>query len=697
VASPPCSFTNRIALNVALAEALRSGVASCGAAALRFRQVVPVEHFPDYLHFVKPADATLSLDTIASRARACFYTTVAEFGADVGQLLANAKAYNSTGTGRFADPAAIRDAEFVTEALERSLVANKPVLDAAESNMHGSIATRPTHRSASAAMQDPSNDVGSSCQDVVTSSCGVPTQPSSQARRQDSGLEALADACEIETDRPSHDKQVVDPPARVPASDPNLCAAPVEPQNLARDAGRSPDPGCTLDTTSLRPAARAPATSAQALLSPASTAAAAKFRRHKSKVYIRLNKVVYLPTTFMEEYFDPASLPMNINMIVEANGVELPDTHTVTIKAVPRTGLSTMYCMTNVLTFQQRFLNWQILDWTKVDAARIKIHLSGPHPEPKPAAAAAAVQLPAAAQASNKRKGDCHAAVAPDEAFNQPQERSCVWLGDGRVLQLDSKRHVNLGSVRGFQQAVLPERNASTPLQPVSSSLPMHAHVQHEWSDAPLSQPVTTSQGGHASVQEPTAHPRASQQLGFQVQQGGSMAGMPGTLRLAPHMHYTCMHPSECSGSSPHQVRLKLPVQNADGRREAGARRSGSLISALTNNTQRIELCDGAQHMRLLQQSTQGMMPMMQMGGSPGGGGGHPMLVLLRCNDLRSQLGARPASSPVLGGAPSPGGVTSAGANSTFKIEADTGLSNGEAQGWHYTAIDRNMPPALSM
>ena len=56
-----------------------------------------------------------------------------------------------------------------------------------------------------------------------------------------------------------------------------------------------------------------------------------------------------------------------------------PEPHTVTIKAVPRQGLSTMYCMTNVMMFQQQFLNWQILDWTKVDSDHIKIHLQGPN------------------------------------------------------------------------------------------------------------------------------------------------------------------------------------------------------------------------------------------------------------------------------------------------------------------------------
>lgn len=38
-------------------------------------------------------------------------------------------------------------------------------------------------------------------------------------------------------------------------------------------------------------------------------------------------------------------------------------------------GLSTMFCMTNVMKFQQQYLNWQILNWTKIDSTHIKIHL----------------------------------------------------------------------------------------------------------------------------------------------------------------------------------------------------------------------------------------------------------------------------------------------------------------------------------
>ena len=79
-----------------------------------------------------------------------------------------------------------------------------------------------------------------------------------------------------------------------------------------------------------------------------------------------------------------------------------PEPHTVTIKAVPRQGLSTMYCMTNVMKFQQQFLNWQILDWTKVDSDHIKIHLQGPSSEGGPKVFD---DSPKSAVTSSKRKG----------------------------------------------------------------------------------------------------------------------------------------------------------------------------------------------------------------------------------------------------------------------------------------------------
>lgn len=38
------------------------------------------------------------------------------------------------------------------------------------------------------------------------------------------------------------------------------------------------------------------------------------------QVYIKPNKVVYLPTTFVEEEFDVARLPLDCELLVEADG-----------------------------------------------------------------------------------------------------------------------------------------------------------------------------------------------------------------------------------------------------------------------------------------------------------------------------------------------------------------------------------------
>lgn len=104
-------------------------------------------------------------------------------------------------------------------------------------------------------------------------------------------------------------------------------------------------------------------------------------KNHKSKVkvWIRPNKVVYLPTTFIEDNFDHSLMPViNCSLVVEADGVEQPGRHEVTIKSVPRQGLSTMYCMSSVLKFQQSFINWAVVGWSKLDLKTIKIHLQAP-------------------------------------------------------------------------------------------------------------------------------------------------------------------------------------------------------------------------------------------------------------------------------------------------------------------------------
>ena len=133
---------------------------------------------------------------------------------------------------------------------------------------------------------------------------------------------------------------------------------------------------CDLETVGHQgsPQANAPL---QSKMMPRTVPGSDKHRRHKSKVkvWIRSNKVIYLPTSFMEDNFDPELVPVTCNLLVEADGLEQPGRHEVTIKSVPRQGLSTMYCMTSVLKFQSSFLNWAVVGWTRVDSQTIKIHL----------------------------------------------------------------------------------------------------------------------------------------------------------------------------------------------------------------------------------------------------------------------------------------------------------------------------------
>lgn len=76
------------------------------------------------------------------------------------------------------------------------------------------------------------------------------------------------------------------------------------------------------------------------------------------QVFIRPNKVVYLPTTFMEEHFNTACLPVNCEMLVEADHSLQPERHTVTIKAVPRqvgaggTGTHVPMCASTLATLR---------------------------------------------------------------------------------------------------------------------------------------------------------------------------------------------------------------------------------------------------------------------------------------------------------------------------------------------------------
>lgn len=285
------------------------------------------------------------------------------FRTELETILANANAYNSTGHGRHAFEPLIKWAKELLETCDKDLEARQADLEIAE-------------RALSEERRQ---------QEIETVLLG-PNQ-SLEA------LNHLVMACELATEQEegySEDEEGEGSPALHQAEGQDqqqqqAAAAAAGPSSLKSNGGvhsRSARQRNSLgEGSDAKPKRLSVVPAAAVVVANKAAADASRYRRHKSKVFIRPNKVVYLPTTFMEDNFDPASLPVNCEMLVETNGEELPGRHMVTIKAVPRQGLSTMYCMTNVLSFQQQFLNWQILNWTRVDSQHIKIHLQGPAKE----------------------------------------------------------------------------------------------------------------------------------------------------------------------------------------------------------------------------------------------------------------------------------------------------------------------------
>ena len=108
----------------------------------------------------------------------------------------------------------------------------------------------------------------------------------------------------------------------------------------------------------------------------------------------------------------------------------------MTIKSVPRQGLSTMYCMTNVMKFQQQYLNWQILDWTKVDEGHIKIHLQSPNggggsSNAKGSSKAYGMEdSPRAVKAADKRKSTMYDSAAAEEEEDGEDDRDNGGVAD---------------------------------------------------------------------------------------------------------------------------------------------------------------------------------------------------------------------------------------------------------------------------
>uniref|UniRef100_A0A6T5TVW3 Bromo domain-containing protein n=1 Tax=Chlamydomonas chlamydogama TaxID=225041 RepID=A0A6T5TVW3_9CHLO len=384
----------RAALNAALKDVVGSMMCSCEHADV-FQGHVSTAQVPDYHSYVDPKNE-VGVDDIMAKLDKQSYASVHSFRRDFEQILANALAYNSAGHGRLAYRPVINWAQDLLDCCCQELESHHKELAAleaaAKTRMPGGIGQRRPW--------------------PIKVEPVTPSSPPACALSPMSSLEALVAACKLAAEQEGLDKEehhyyedimAEEDQEREEAeeADPEVAeeeeedTAPPPKQAHKAHHNHGHHHGHTRHHSSARAAAPgSPPRSAPAAAVAATAAAAAathlpcsadctpKYRRHKSKVFIRPNKVVYLPTTFMEEHFDPACLPINCEMVVETDEGEQPDKHMVTIKAVPRQGLSTMYCMTNVMKFQQQYLNWQILNWTKIDDHHIKIHLQGPEGTP---------------------------------------------------------------------------------------------------------------------------------------------------------------------------------------------------------------------------------------------------------------------------------------------------------------------------
>lgn len=325
------SLAARVNLNILLNDSLSSVIQEYphSEAFKSSVDIISVSGLQDYLSFVDSSFAFISLDLILARTKSCFYSEVSELKKDLEVILSNTIAYNSPDCGEKADPELIEWAQGLIHACDKAIESRMSDLLEAEGKLRchlPQVEDKPEH-----------SDQGEKCPNEL------------------SGLAALIAACELIGPQVIQGKMLQ--PAAMKAVDiPAIYTAPQLPAPMLMP--------------NFQPA--------KSKVIKTSCDSNKHTRRHKSKVFIRPNKVVYLPTTFMEDNFDPLSLPVNCEMVVEVNGSEIPGSHQVTIKAVPRQGLSTMYCMTNVLKFQNNYLNWQIVNWTRVDSQRIKIHLLGP-------------------------------------------------------------------------------------------------------------------------------------------------------------------------------------------------------------------------------------------------------------------------------------------------------------------------------
>ncbi|GAX77534.1 hypothetical protein CEUSTIGMA_g4978.t1 [Chlamydomonas eustigma] len=348
-----CKESARIDLNSVLGEITRKVMHECPNANI-FKSVVQVSTIRDYLSFVEPLDAAMCLEQILSRTDCCFYSSLEQFRGDFKTLLANAIAYNSLGHGHQAHQAVIDSAQSMLDFCSSELEDKLQDLTLLETRI-----------------QDSYKSTSNSGKDDLKTEEELSCHHEEAAL---SNLEALVNACELAAERDGMREDQA-PSVHEGGCRPLGNRTNWVPQTMLGDMFTMQQSWPTDMQVPANLSIHVPKGPAHCVGGGDSSS---KYKRHKSKVFIRPNKVVYLPTTFMEENFEAACLPVNCKMIVETNGIVQPEYHNVTIKSVPRQGLSTMYCMTNVLKFQQQYLNWQILNWTRVDSEHIKIQLQGP-------------------------------------------------------------------------------------------------------------------------------------------------------------------------------------------------------------------------------------------------------------------------------------------------------------------------------
>lgn len=190
----------RAELNRLLLECFTATVASCPHAESFKSSVDVLSELTDYLSFVDPLDAVMSLDLVLSRCKSCYYSSVSAFKNDFGLIRANAAAYNSPGRGEKANPDLIDWATALVKACEEVTEARRTRFDELKCAGKDFL---PQHSDEHAE----GSNTGDRSPSVL------------------SGLEALVAACDLETGQPgpavtaSIPEKNVAPPRTLPAPD----------------------------------------------------------------------------------------------------------------------------------------------------------------------------------------------------------------------------------------------------------------------------------------------------------------------------------------------------------------------------------------------------------------------------------------------------------------------------------------------